>query len=63
MKQYISRQKKLVKQLKMHWVKDVVISPLKTKKYRVIFKDGSQLDHVVAVMSDYAIHRDQKRRE
>jgi len=60
LKQYISHQKKLVKQLKMNWVKDIVISPLKTKKYRVIFKDGSHLDYGAAGMSDYLIHQDEK---
>ena len=31
LRQYIPHQKKLAKQLKMRWVKNIIISPLKTK--------------------------------
>ena len=36
---------------------------IENKKYRVIFKYGSHLDYDAAGISDYLIHRDQKRRE
>jgi hypothetical protein len=44
----------------MHWVKDIVLSPLKN---RVLFNDGTHIDYGDVGMSDYLIHKDGYRRE
>lgn len=41
----------------------VVVSPLKTKKYRAEFDDGTHTDFGAAGMSDYTQHHDRERRE
>lgn len=41
----------------------VVASPLKTKKYRAEFDDGTHTDFGAAGMSDYTQHHDKERRE
>ena len=47
----------------MHWVQDIVLSPLKKKKYRVYLREGTHIDYGAVGMSDYLIHKDEKRRE
>ena len=34
----------------MYWVKDVVLSPMTNKKYRVILDDGSYVDLDIKIM-------------
>jgi hypothetical protein len=41
----------------------VVASPLKTKKWRAIFTDGSHTDFGDPNYEDYTQHKDEKRRE
>jgi hypothetical protein len=41
----------------------VVVSPLKTKKYRAEFDNGKHTDFGAAGMSDYTQHHDKERRE
>jgi hypothetical protein len=41
----------------------VVVSPLKTKKYRAEFDNGTHTDFGAAGMSDYTQHHDKERRE
>ena len=62
LKKYIAPQKRRAKQLGMHWVQDIVLSPLKHKKYRVLFNDGKHIDYGAANMSDFLIHKDENRR-
>ena len=62
LKKYLASQKRRAKQLGMHWVQDIVLSPLKNKKYRVLFKYGTHIDYGSLGMSDYLIHRDERRR-
>ena len=63
LKKYLAPQKRRAKQLGMHWVKDIVLSPLKNKKYRILFNDGKHIDYGAGKMSDYLIHKDERRRE
>lgn len=63
LKQYIPVQKKKAQQLKMNWIKDVVLSPLKNKKYRIIFNDGTHVDYGHKNYEDFLQHNDEKRRE
>lgn len=46
----------------MDWVVDVQLSPLSKKKYRVNLSGGSHVDYGAMSMSDYLIHKDEKRR-
>lgn len=41
----------------------VVASPIKTKKWRAIFKDGKHTDFGDPNYQDFTQHRDEKRRE
>ena len=61
--QYIPIQKNKAKKLKMTWIDDIVISPLKNKKYRIIFKDGTNVDYGSFGMNDFLITNDKKRKE
>ena len=41
----------------------VSVSPLKSKKYRATFDDGTHTDFGFAGMEDYTQHHDKKRRD
>lgn len=41
----------------------VIVSPLKTKKWRAEFSDGSHTDFGAAGYQDYTQHHDKERRE
>lgn len=60
---YIPEQKKIAKRLKMDFIKDIVESPLKNKKYRVILTDGAVVDYGNPNYEDYLQHKDKKRRQ
>lgn len=62
LKKYLPIQKRKARLLGLNFIKDIVISPVKTKKYRVILDDGSHIDYGAANMSDFLIHKDEERR-
>jgi hypothetical protein len=41
----------------------IIASPLKTKKWRAIFSDGTHTDFGDPMYEDYTQHKDEKRRE
>ncbi len=43
-------------------IQEVIISPLKTKKYRAIMSDGSKIDFGLKGSSTYLDHHDDKKR-
>ena len=43
-------------------IQEVIISPLKTKKYRAIMSDGSKIDFGLKGSSTYLDHKDDKKR-
>lgn len=59
--EYIITQKKIASELGIPAV-DIIISPRKQKKYRIIFQDGSYVDYGAKDMEDFLIHKDEARR-
>lgn len=59
---YIPIQKQKAKQLGIEF-KDIVVSPRKTKKYRIILKNGKSIDYGAAGYSDFLFHGDEARRQ
>ena len=43
-------------------IKEVITSPLKTKKYRAIMSDGSKIDFGLKGSSTYLDHKDETKR-
>ena len=62
MDETLSYQKKKARQLGMTWIADIVKSPLKNKKYRVVFKDGRHVDYGAVGYDDFLVHKDDARR-
>ena len=44
-------------------IKDIINSPLKTKKYRALMSDGSKIDFGLKSSSTYLDHKDKERRK
>jgi hypothetical protein len=63
LKNFIAIQKKIARDLRIDFIEDIIISPLKNKKYRVILSDGKKIDYGAAGMEDYLIHKDEERRD
>lgn len=59
---FLAPQKRRAKELGMHWVKDIIISPSKKHKYQVIFKDGTKINYGRAGSSDFLQHGDSQKR-
>lgn len=59
---YLRIQKNKAKKLNLDFVKDIQLSPIKNKKYRVFLIDNSHIDYGSFGMSDYLIHKDENRR-
>lgn len=63
LRKYIVVQKKKAESLGLDFIKDIIVSPLKTKKYRVILNDGYYIDYGHKDYEDFLQHKDKKRRE
>lgn len=60
--QYIEPQLKLAKKYSIP-VDKIILSPLKTKKYRIYLKNGKHFDYGALGMEDYLMHKDDYRRQ
>ena len=74
---FLPMMKKKAEDLGMDWVKDIQISPLKLKKYRILLRDdcslrerdcslrgrSSHVDFGRFGMEDFLIHQSKKRRD
>lgn len=63
LRKYIPAQKRKAKQYGMSHIKNIIISPLKNKKYRVILKDGTHVDYGNPAYEDMLQHGDPARRD
>jgi hypothetical protein len=59
---YLNEQINTAKKLNIP-VKDIIISPIKKKKYRIILKDNSYIDYGHVDYEDFLQHKDQERRK
>jgi len=62
LKQFIPEIKRIAKSKRMQF-KDIIVSPLPAKKYRILFNDGTHIDFGSRAHSDFLQHRDEDRRQ
>lgn len=58
---FLPKMKRTAKRLSIPFI-DIVMSPLKTKKYRIYLKDGAVIDFGHIDYEDYLEHNDDERR-